>query len=421
MDADVFEFDRFAKTLAVNEAVRHGRRADLEHLARYARDAGVHDPLGIDAGHLQDYLNELETRGYSVETVAQRASQLRSYFSWFVSTRVVKRGDTRPASPATALSVAHDSKCTACRARTRCAVRDGRLRSWQIDTFVSSLTASSVNTRAAYRRDIELFVEWIWDGALFLDPGDIEREHVRGYLGELHQRGASSRTVARRIASLHRYFGWALRRGLVMDDPTASISTPVAKGRLPRPLDESSILELLTSHDADTDPWRAARDRLVLEILYGSGLRASEVCGLDLTSVSSDRKSVRVLGKGSKERRVPLSEHAQAALARWLALRMEIASDSSGDALVLTARGRRIGRRDVARIIDAACERAGIAGGTHPHALRHSFATHLMNNGADTRSIQELLGHSNASTTQRYTAVSKEKLRAAYLESHPRA
>lgn len=241
------------------------------------------------------------------------------------------------------------------------------------------------------------------------------------YLAALHDAGATSRTIARRIASLRRYFTWLIRAGVIEVDPTDGVHTPKASGRLPRPLDEKTIIELLTVKDPEAPQWRAARDRAVLEIMYGSGLRVSELCSLSLQSVSSDASSLRVVGKGSKERLVPVSIPAATALRSWMEVRHEVVGDGSGSSLFLSARGRAMTRRDVARLIDDACERAGIAGGTHPHALRHSFATHLMDNGADTRSIQELLGHSDASTTQRYTHVSKERLRVAYSETHPRA
>jgi site-specific recombinase XerD len=199
------------------------------------------------------------------------------------------------------------------------------------------------------------------------------------------------------------------------------VHTPKTKGRLPRPLDEATVFALVTSEDSTAPEWRRARDHAVLEILYGSGLRVSEVCSLHLQSISSDGSTLRVIGKGSKERIVPLSVPATHAIHQWLQLRHEVADEGSENALFLSARGKAVGRRDVARLLDEACERVGIAGGTHPHALRHSFATHLMDNGADTRSIQELLGHSDAATTQRYTHVSKERLRLAYTETHPRA
>jgi site-specific recombinase XerD len=196
------------------------------------------------------------------------------------------------------------------------------------------------------------------------------------------------------VASLRRYFTWAVRRGAASSDPTDGVHSPAPKGRLPRPLDVDTAAMLVSSEDPAAPEWRRARDRAVLEILYGSGLRVSEVCTLTLQSPERSGTTLRVTGKGSKERIVPLSGPARDALER---------------------------RRDVARLLDDACERVGLASGTHPHALRHSFATHLMDNGADTRAIQELLGHSDASTTQRYTHVSKEKLRLAYSRSHPRA
>ncbi|MFM7263459.1 MAG: tyrosine-type recombinase/integrase [Acidimicrobiales bacterium] len=178
---------------------------------------------------------------------------------------------------------------------------------------------------------------------------------------------------------------------------------------------------LVSSEDPAAPEWRRARDRAILEILYGSGLRVSELCGLTLQSADRGGATLRVLGKGSKERLVPVSGPARKALSRWEKARAEVANEKSGNSLFLTARGGKVTRRDVARLLDDACERVGLDSGTHPHALRHSFATHLMDNGADTRAIQELLGHSDASTTQRYTHVSKEKLRLAYSQSHPRA
>ena len=237
----------------------------------------------------------------------------------------------------------------------------------------------------------------------------------------LHERGATSRTVARRIASLRRFYVWAMRQNMSSMNPTDSIHTPKTKGRLPRPLDETTVVDLITTVDDDAPEWKQKRDRAVLEILYGSGLRVSELCSLTLQSVSSDVASLRVVGKGSKERLVPLSQPASQAIREWMQIRNEVAAEVSDSSLMLSARGKPLSRRDVARLLDEACERAGVVGGTHPHALRHSFATHLMDNGADTRSIQELLGHSDAATTQRYTHVSKERLRLAYSESHPRA
>jgi site-specific recombinase XerD len=290
-----------------------------------------------------------------------------------------------------------------------------------VHEYEGSLTASAGNTRAAYRRDVELFAEWLIESVGCDSPLDIDKNNVRGYLADLHELGASSRTIARRIAALRRYFLWCIRQGYVTTDPTEALHTPKAKGKLPRPLDQNTVGEVVSTEDADAPEWRRARARVALEILYGSGLRVSEVCSLTLQSVSSDGTVLRVMGKGSKERLVPLSRPATDAISRWLIVRSEVVSPASGVALLLSARGNPVSRRDITRLLDEACLRVGVVGGTHPHALRHSFATHLMDNGADTRSIQELLGHSDAATTQRYTHVSKERLRLAYSESHPRA
>jgi hypothetical protein len=330
-------------------------------------------------------------------------------------------------NPAHEITPSHLSSCAQCRASTSnslkgdCVERNRRLKKWAIAQFESTLTASAANTRAAYRRDVELFAEWMLDSMPSVIPNMVEKEHVREYLATLHDRGATSRTIARRVAALRRYFAWAIRNGASKTNPTDAVHTPTVKGRLPRPLDAETVGRLVSSEDEDAPEWRRARDRVVLEILYGSGLRVSEVCGLTLQSVSSDGSSLRVMGKGSKERMVPLSTPASEAIRRWLTVRHEVAGDATGSSLVLSARGNALSRRDCTRLLDEACVRADIPGGTHPHALRHSFATHLMDNGADTRSIQELLGHSDASTTQRYTHVSKERLRLVYSESHPRA
>lgn len=424
---DQFELSRYAKTLAVAESVRMGRLSDLTHAASYFLIQKATTPNSVTESLVVDYCDQLEADGYSVETVEQRMSALSTYFAWCVRTIKGSKGAEPFTNPAHGIIPSHLSSCGQCRTATNislkgdCIVRNRRLRKWAIAQFESSLTASAANTRAAYRRDVELFAEWMLDSMPSVIPNMVEKEHVREYLAALHDRGATSRTIARRVASLRRYFAWAIRSGTSKTNPTDAVHTPAVKGRLPRPLDAETVARLVSSEDDDAPEWRRARDRVVLEILYGSGLRVSEVCGLALQSVSSDGSSLRVMGKGSKERMVPLSAPATEAIRRWLTVRHEVAGETTGSSLVLSARGNALSRRDCTRLLDEACERADIPGGTHPHALRHSFATHLMDNGADTRSIQELLGHSDASTTQRYTHVSKERLRLVYTESHPRA
>jgi site-specific recombinase XerD len=195
-------------------------------------------------------------------------------------------------------------------------------------------------------------------------------------------------------------------------------------GRLPRVLDRRDLDQLLEGPLPEDEPeWRRRRDDAVLELLYGSGLRVSELCGLDHGSVDFARGAVVVWGKGSKERQVPMSEPAADALRRWLPMRADVLVAETGElggapnpALFGNERGRRLTPRDVRRIVDRRSPTP-----THPHALRHSFATHLLDGGADLRAVQELLGHSDVATTQRYTHVSRERLRAAYRSAHPRA
>jgi site-specific recombinase XerD len=424
---DQFELSRYVKTLAVGESVRMGRLSDLTHAASYFVQRKATTPISVTEQLVGEYCDQLEADGYSVETVEQRMSAVSTYFAWCVRTMKTSKGAEPFTNPAHEITPSHLSSCAQCRASTSnslkgdCVERNRRLKKWAIAQFESTLTASAANTRAAYRRDVELFAEWMLDSMPSVIPNMVEKEHVREYLAALHDRGATSRTIARRVAALRRYFSWAIRNGASKTNPTDAVHTPTVKGRLPRPLDAETVGRLVSSEDEDAPEWRRARDRVVLEILYGSGLRVSEVCGLTLQSVSSDGSSLRVMGKGSKERMVPLSAPATEAIRRWLTVRHEVAGDATGSSLVLSARGNALSRRDCTRLLDEACVRADIPGGTHPHALRHSFATHLMDNGADTRSIQELLGHSDASTTQRYTHVSKERLRLVYSESHPRA
>jgi site-specific recombinase XerD len=219
------------------------------------------------------------------------------------------------------------------------------------------------------------------------------------------------------VASLRRYAVWAVRAGRLAADPTVGVQIGGIDGRLPRVLDHRELDTLLEpTFDGEEPAWRRRRDDAVLELLYGSGLRVSELCLLDVGDADPRRETVTVMGKGAKERRVPMSTVARDALVAWLAIRHEVVDLAAGDALFGNERGRRLTPRDVRRLID---RRSPVP--THPHALRHTFATHLLDGGADLRSVQELLGHADVATTQRYTHVSRERLRSVYRESHPRA
>jgi len=300
---------------------------------------------------------------------------------------------------------------------------------WRIERYEASLTSLSPHTVTAYVGDVSAFAQWC-ERADLDDVGGVERSTIRRYLAFLTTRQYARRTIARKTASLRRYFRWMVAQQFVLADPTVGVSVPAGAGRLPRVLDHRQLSGMLDeaaedsldqSAEAPGEPeWRRRRDDAVLEVLYGSGLRVSELCSMDSSSLDIDRGAAVVWGKGSKERRVPLSEPAVAALGSWLDIRSAGAApapaDAVADALFLNQRGARLTPRDVRRIID---RRSPVP--THPHALRHSFATHLLDGGADLRAVQELLGHADVSTTQRYTHVSRERLSAAYREAHPRA
>lgn len=286
---------------------------------------------------------------------------------------------------------------------------------WNIDGFAKSLTASSANTVDAYRSDVNLFCEWTsrWQ---ISEPVAVTRDTVRQYVSFLTTRKQAKRSITRKLASLKRYFGWLLRNGVINADPTAGVRTPSDSGRLPKVLTAEQLSALLVSTDEAAPQWRTARDTAVIELLYGSGLRVSELCALEVNSINVKAQSIVVMGKGSKERRVPVSEPSLVAIKDWLQLRSELVADFTESAMFLNTRGKRLTPRDVRRLIDARS-----LAPTHPHALRHTFATHLLDNGADLRAVQELLGHSDVATTQRYTHVSKERLKSAYGATHPRA
>ena len=287
---------------------------------------------------------------------------------------------------------------------------------WRIDDFAHALTSLSDNTVAAYTSDVRSFAAWCARSDL-LEPAAVKRTTVRRYLAHLTTRQFARRSIARKTAAIRRYYRWLVANDVVEVDPTSGVSVPAGNGRLPRVLDQRELSGLLDGPLADDEPdWRRRRDDAVLELLYGSGLRVGELCGLQVSSVSVTTGAANVWGKGSKERRVPISEPAVAALRRWLAIRHDVLPPEAGDVLFGNERGRPLTPRDVRRIVDRRSPSP-----THPHALRHTFATHLLDGGADLRAVQELLGHTDVATTQRYTHVSRERLSAAYREAHPRA
>lgn len=291
---------------------------------------------------------------------------------------------------------------------------------WRLDGFLRSLTSVAPATVTAYRGDLLAFVEWAARLELH-DPAAVRRLTLRRYLAFLSTSGKAKRTIARRASSLRRYFHWLRRTGVIEADPSVGLSAPKGDARLPRVLRDEEVGTLLddppAAVDDDAEHLRL-RDDAVLELLYGSGLRVSELCSLTPSDVDLARHRITVWGKGAKQRVVPLSPPAAEALEAWSAKGRDLlrSAETPADALFLNRRGRRLGPRDVRRILD---RRA--AAPTHPHALRHTFATHLLDNGADLRSVQELLGHTDLATTQLYTHVSKERLRRVHDQTHPRA
>jgi integrase/recombinase XerC len=245
---------------------------------------------------------------------------------------------------------------------------------------------------------------------------------LRGWLGGVARTHAPS-SVARKVAAVRTWMRWMRRRGIVPTCPAEELGTPKVRRGLPTMLSVDAAKEVVEAPPADTP--EGLRDRAILEVLYGSGLRVSEICGLDRDALDLSAASARVLGKGSKERVVPLGRPCVDALAAWLAARPALVHPKRGTqdprALFLTARGARMYRREVHRIV----RRYGALGAgradLHPHALRHTCATHMLDGGADLRAIQELLGHASLSTTQRYTHVSMEHLMRAYDAAHPLA
>lgn len=303
---------------------------------------------------------------------------------------------------------------------------------WQLDEFTRSLTAAAPSTTSAYRRDLDAFVAWAERGRLS-DPGQVDRRTLRRYLAYLTTRGQASRTIARKASALRRYFRWLRRVGAIEVDPATRLSAPKGDARLPHVLRADELHVLLDDPPAragDDDPALRARDDAVLELLYGSGLRVSELCGLQVGDVDLGRSRLVVWGKGSKQRQVPLSRPSVEVLRWWLSRgRAEFADrvarpgpttvsapDSDADALFFNRRMRRLTSRDVRRILDYRAPSP-----THPHALRHTFATHLLDGGADLRAVQELLGHADLATTQLYTHVSRERARRVFEAAHPRA
>jgi integrase/recombinase XerC len=274
----------------------------------------------------------------------------------------------------------------------------------------------SAHTVRAYVGDVVSMLDHA-AGAGCASPADLEITVLRGWLARRMTGGAARTSQARRAAAARTFTAWAHRSGLCPADAGAQLASPRAHRELPSVLRAEQAADLVVT---TTDP-HPVRDRAVLELLYATGVRVSELCGLDTADLDGARRVVRVFGKGAKERMVPYGIPAERALDDWLRHgRPKLAGPGSGDALFLGARGGRLQQTVVRRIVANAARAAGLPH-TSPHDLRHSAATHLLDGGADLRAVQDLLGHSSLSSTQIYTHVSTERLRAAFRQAHPRA
>jgi integrase/recombinase XerD len=288
----------------------------------------------------------------------------------------------------------------------------------EVRAFLDHLTVErglSRNSIDAYRRDLERFF-----GIVKLAPAKVSREDIRRFLTHEREAGLSGPTAARRLAALRMFYRFLLLEKRVETDPTENIEPPRTPKHLPSYLDQAEVERLLEA--ADTTRPTGLRDRAMLEVLYATGIRVSELIGLTLDRLNLKAGFVLVMGKGSKERVVPLGEVAADWINRYLdEARPAILKDRESDHLFVTARGSGMTRQNVWMLIERYARRAGIAKHLSPHTLRHSFATHLLEHGADLRSVQLMLGHADISTTQIYTHVEQERLKRLYRQFHPRA
>ena len=281
----------------------------------------------------------------------------------------------------------------------------------------------SAHTVRAYRTDLlGLLTHLARLGVT--DLGDVDLRDLRSWLARQQSLGQARSTLQRRSAAVRVFFAWAYAAGHLPANPAAGLRSPKTVRALPPTLEQADAAEMLAAAIAaaqESGGPVGARDVAILELLYATGMRVAELCGLDLGDLDTDRQVVRVFGKGRKERTVPLGRPARLAVESWLEVRGQLVTRESGAAMFVGERGRRVDQRVVRRIVHRALRVVDGAPDLGPHGLRHAMATHLLEGGADLRSVQEMLGHASLATTQIYTHVSDERLRQAYQQAHPRA
>ena len=300
----------------------------------------------------------------------------------------------------------------------------------EFEGYIADARRLSERTVLAYRSDLDRFATF-WErdfgeGSAATTPlSRIDTLAVRSYLASLHRSRLASRSLARHLSTLRSFFRWACREGHVEKNPARALPSPRLPRTLPRAMTQPDTERLLEADEEGSFP---ERDRALFELLYATGLRVSEAAGLDLEDIDFSSRLLRVLGKGNKERIAPFGEEAGEALSAYLPVREErrrIATRDTavddGEPLFVNARGGRLTTRSMARLLKQRLRAAGLSADISPHSLRHSFATHLLEAGADLRAIQELLGHASLSTTQKYTHLDAARLREVYRRSHPKA
>lgn len=292
----------------------------------------------------------------------------------------------------------------------------------EFDEYLGLQCGRSAHTRRAYLGDLRSL--WTFLQQRGVDLAGLSLPLLRAWLASAAGAGTARTTLARRTSAVKSFTAWAVRRGLLAEDPAARLQVPKAHRTLPAVLRQDQALDAMSAAKSGAqqgDP-RALRDRLIVEMLYATGIRVSELCGLDVDDVDSHHRLIRVLGKGNKQRTVPFGVPAADALGAWLSTgRPALATAESGPALLLGARGRRLDVRQARTVVHETVSAVDGAPDIGPHGLRHSAATHLLEGGADLRVVQELLGHSSLATTQLYTHVAVSRLRAVHDQAHPRA
>ena len=286
----------------------------------------------------------------------------------------------------------------------------------KIEAFLGTLHHLSGHTRKAYAGDLAVFLDYCeqlevkrWQ--------DLDGRQIRGYITQRHRRGIGGRSLRRNLSSIRAFYRYLLNRGEVAQNPAEGITTPRVEKRLPETLDTEQSARLV---EIKGDDVLTIRDRAILELIYSSGLRLAECVGLDRYSIDSRDGLVTVVGKGNKTRRVPVGKYALDAVGAWLKVRSQLA-ELDETALFVSARGRRISARSVQQRLRQWALKQGLDTPVHPHMLRHSFATHLLESSGDLRAVQELLGHADISTTQIYTNLDFQHLASVYDQAHPRA